>query len=330
MTPAVRSLLFDSWRRGAGVALDFVNDRYSQQGVGSGIGLISVSRASTGTDLLPSSPSGAPYLTFAANTPRRSGALGGLLVEGARTQLSAFPTAPQNETITIGSTGTYTLWVNGSGSAAVAAGTAVGSGFGTATNGAPVVFTISSTGTVGITVTGSLQALQVEAGAFGTSFIPQAATVRAQDTAILGAMPTLGGAYTLAASGVTYAPAGGAEAMATLADSIGAERLQLSRFNGFSAFTLRSGAVNSYAVFAAAITTGVVCKMAMAARAGAQESSIDGGLVSPGTGSPMPAPTGLYIGTTFSINPWNGVIRSVFLWPTTFLPASDLQRITTP
>ena len=148
MTPAVRQILFDGWRKGAGLWLDFANDRYFQQGVGSGIGLVSVSRASTGTDLLPSSPAGASYLTFAANTPRRSALAGGLLVEEARAQISAFPTAPQNETITIGSTGTYTLWVNGSGSATVAAGTAVGTGFGAATNGTPVIFAISSTGSV--------------------------------------------------------------------------------------------------------------------------------------------------------------------------------------
>lgn len=335
MTPAVRQILADSWRKGAGLRLDFANDRYFQQGVGSGIDLISVSRASTGTDLLPSSPSGASYLTFAANTPRRSALAGGLLVEEARTQLSAFPAAPQNETITIGATGTYTLWVNGSGSAAVAAGTAVGSGFGTATNGTPVVFAISTIGTVGITVTGSLQALQVEAGQFGTSLIPQAATTRAADAVTVRSIPSLGPAYTLFGSGIALAPASytAGQTLASITDGTTSNRAQIGRasVSGNASAIIVAGGVAQYNRSISSIVTGAVIRMGLALQAGDQEAYTNGiGLIG-GTDNGPTMPSGITtvaLGNVASVAFWNGVVCEVAIWPTSRLSDSDLQRFT--
>jgi len=76
-------------------------------------------------------------------------------------QYATNPTAPANQTITLATTGTYTLWIEGPGSVAVAAGTAVGTGFGSASAGVPVVFAISTGGTVNLTVTGAPTLVQV-------------------------------------------------------------------------------------------------------------------------------------------------------------------------
>lgn len=337
MTPAVRQILSESWRKGAGLWLDFANDRYFQQGVGSGIDLISVSRASIGTDLLPSSPSGASYLTFAANTPRRSALAGGLLVEEARTQLSAFPAAPQNETITIGATGTYTLWVNGSGSAAVAAGTAVGSGFGTATNGTPVVFAISSTGTVGITVTGSLQALQVELGTWGSSFIPQAATVRAADVVTPRVPPvSTGGAITLFVDFVQPAVliASRNHYVAQLDDGTSGNRHTMFLGSAIG----KSTSANSFAAAAsagridtsAAFVGGVSVRVAYAT-APSDRAIISGGVVgaASATCTPIIIAAVRIGGDEAGASQLNSVIRSVAIFLSR--PSnSDLQRLTAP
>lgn len=106
----------------------------------------------------------------------------GLLVEEQRTNSLLNSAAPANQTVTLAAN-TYTLWVVGSGSCAVAAGTAVGTGFGIATAGTPLTFTVSTTGNVVFTVSGSLSAFQCENGAFATSFITTttAAATRAAD-----------------------------------------------------------------------------------------------------------------------------------------------------
>lgn len=143
-------------------------------------------RTGTATDLLPSSVSGAAYNSFGANEIRETA--GGILTEASRQNSALNSATPASQTITL-ATGTFTLWVNGSGSCEVAANTAVGSGFGTATHGNPITFAISSGGTVDLTVTGSLNAFQVENGPFGSSFIETAGTAvtRSLDNLYFGA-----------------------------------------------------------------------------------------------------------------------------------------------
>jgi hypothetical protein len=80
--------------------------------------------------------------------------------------------SPASQTVSLSTTGYYTLWVEGTGSCAVAANTAVGTGFGTATDGSYVVINITSVGTVDLTVTGSLARFQLEKGCNPTSYIP--------------------------------------------------------------------------------------------------------------------------------------------------------------
>jgi len=92
-------------------------------------------------------------------------------------QFAANPQAPANQTVTLSATGTYTLWIEGPGSVAAAAGTAVGTGFGSASTGVPVTFTLSAGGTVNLTVTGAPTLVQVINKGFVLPPIYSAATV---------------------------------------------------------------------------------------------------------------------------------------------------------
>ena len=157
-----------SWvKSGAAADLDFANGRYFGCTLSS---CLSITRASQKTNLLPSSASGFAYTTFANNTLAITTGLG-LLIEESRTNQLLNSAVPATQTTGSLGTATYTLWVNGSGSATMSAGTGTGCGTGVASQGTPVNFTITVAGTCTVTVSGSLNAFQLEAGAFGTSFI---------------------------------------------------------------------------------------------------------------------------------------------------------------
>ena len=167
--------------------------------------LLTATRAgANATNLLPSSPSGFAYTTYGANTLRLDST--GLLDEVSRVNQLFNSTAPATQTTPSLATGTYTLWVNGSGSAQMSLGTGVGCGTGTATQGNPVSFTISVTGTCIVTVVGSLNAFQLELGAFGTSLIITAGATgtRANDDyRATGALLTLLGSSALSVLATT-------------------------------------------------------------------------------------------------------------------------------
>lgn len=147
---------------------------------------LTFTRASVGTDLLPSSPASSTFTTFASGVMRITPGLG-LLIERQRTNNLLNSTVPATQTTGALANGTYTLWVNGSGTATSAAGTAVGAGFGAASQGTPNVFTITNPGTVVVTVAGSLNSFQLELGSYGTSLIVTGAVTatRAADSASL-------------------------------------------------------------------------------------------------------------------------------------------------
>lgn len=174
---------------GASVDMDFVGNQYFG---GTAASLLSSTRTSTATDILPSSPSGYVFKNIVGNAPILSPGTG-LLVFDAKANLVLNSTVPATQTTGILSPNTYTLWVNGPGSAIVSAGTATIAGQAAATNGAPNTFTVSVSGTVVITVTGSLNFMQLETGAFGTpGVITVAATAsRSQEVLIAtGALAT--------------------------------------------------------------------------------------------------------------------------------------------
>lgn len=173
--------------RPADVFFDWYNDRYWKC---SNSSCLSLSRASPGTSLLPYSAAGAAYKTFSSGQLRNTPGVG-VLIEQVRTQLLLNSTAPVTQTTASLATGTYTLSVNGTGSALASGGTATITGVAAAINGTPNTFTVTVAGTVVVTVTGSLNAFQLELGAFATSLIVSAgatATRAAEIITITGSL----------------------------------------------------------------------------------------------------------------------------------------------
>src|ERR1700721_1399986 len=169
--------------------INFLTSAYT--GCSSLTNCVSETRAGAGaTDLLPASASGAAFTTYSANQVRYT-VNNCVLIEEARTNSLLNSTAPATQTTASLGTGTYTLWVNGAGSATSSAGTATGTGFGAAVQGQPNTFVLTIAGTVVVTVSGSLNAFQLENGAFGTSLIitTVAAVTRAIDNVPLAAGP---------------------------------------------------------------------------------------------------------------------------------------------
>jgi hypothetical protein len=105
-----------------------------------------------------------------------------VLLEQQRTNLLLNSTAPATQTVASMVAGTYTLWVEGTGSCALSGGPV-----GTASAGAPVTFTLGATTSVTFTITGSVTAFQCETGGYVTSLVitTVAAATRATDTLVL-------------------------------------------------------------------------------------------------------------------------------------------------
>lgn len=170
---------------GATIDLDPANGRYLGGSLSS---LFPVARiGSNATDLLPTSASGAAYRTFGPNTHRITPSVG-VLCEESRINYLLNSTAPATQTTQSLATGTYTLWVNGSGTATPSGGTATITGAAAASNGSSNTFVVTVAGTVVITCGGSLNAFQLELGGAaatyaGSSLVTTGATigVRAAD-----------------------------------------------------------------------------------------------------------------------------------------------------
>ncbi len=112
-------------------------------------------------------------IAIGANVPRFElvGGYRALLIEPARTNYFLNSTAPVTQTTESLGTGTYTAWIDGTGSATVAANTATITGGGAATDGSPLTFVVTGAGTVDVTIAGGPTRGQVEGGPVATSFI---------------------------------------------------------------------------------------------------------------------------------------------------------------
>lgn len=126
-------------------------------------------------------------------------------VEGARTNFLSNSNAPATQTSGSLGVNTYTLWVEGTGTATVTAGTATITGGGAATAGSPRVFNVTVAGTVTVTVTGTLTRFQMEAGGFATSFIPTLSTAITRQADRMVWTPTARGSGLLLSPGASGA-----------------------------------------------------------------------------------------------------------------------------
>lgn len=293
---------------------------------------ITTSRASVATNLLPTSPSGFAYSTFAANTTVRS-ALGRQTYQGA-TDLFLNSTAPVTQTITLSATGSYTLWVNGSGSAAIAAGTATITGAGTATNGTPVTINCTATGTVVVTISGSLQAVQLEAGTFGTPFIVTAGApvARGADVTTLAISPgTFGPGMTLSEQASPGAPTAFASTQPVLSfdDGTLANRNQIFRAGGGTdaAFTSIGGSNMQFGT-GTPWAQNTAKNIAGSFTSGAQNEAFNGVLATTNTA------TGTLIGSQIHFGSradggtfFNGLATIDAIWLTQAIPNAQLQAL---
>lgn len=145
---------------------------------------------SSATNLLPNSASGAAFPTYAANAIRLVVNHGILVETNGATNFLLNSGTPATQTTASLPIGSYALWVNGAGSAAVAGTTATITGAGTATNGAEVDFAVTVAGTVTVTVTGSLNEFQLENNVQGSSYVPTTTSTvtRGAETVIMNNM----------------------------------------------------------------------------------------------------------------------------------------------
>jgi hypothetical protein len=164
-----------------------------------------VTRASSSTDMLPTDPYTYSPTTYGNNLPViRPGK--GLLVFTRAQQLLANPGAPVTETVTVPvGVVAVTAWGPAGSALVSAAGTAVGTGFGSlsGTAGAPQYITITTAGTITLTPSGSLTKANVVYNpsiASATEAVPYIATqsIREADqipagSALLAAMQSTQG-----------------------------------------------------------------------------------------------------------------------------------------
>ena len=332
--PGLKNLIVPLYYPEPDIDMNFYQGLY----YGTALSGLTVSRASLGTDLLPTSPAGASYNTFANNIARITPGVG-LLIEEARTNYLLNSTAPQTQTTASLGTGTYTLWVNGSGSATTSAGTATATGYGAATQGSPNVIVVTVAGTVTVTVAGSLNAFQLELNpstvSYGSSLIitAGATATRAADVISLTSLPTFGSSYSMYASAIPQAPVlyNLNQMLLSLDDGTSNNRLNMYRNNsnayaqcaGFSGGSQYWSSGNS-----ALLTQAALAKVAVSAAPNNQNLEANGGsLTSNATGTPA-TPTQAHIGCREDgILFGNAYIARVALW-TTAISNSALASIT--
>jgi len=288
------------------------------------------SRASIATDGRYTDATGSSYTTFQSGAPRMLA--NGLLIEQASTNLLLNSDAPATQTTASLATGTYVLWVIGSGTATAAAGTATGSGFGAASAGTPRVFTISVAGTVSVTVTGSLTRFQLEANTFPTTYIPTAgATItRARDAATAPIAVAAGSVLSLSADFMLPGLSATANQFAvTIDDGANTNRVALYRVG--STTELRStNAAAGQIVAGTLVTAGTVAKLAVRWSAVMYTAAAQGQTPVAGGSTAVPAMTTLRLGDsqpgTGTLNGW---LQRVRFWRRLLSP-TEMQEITAP
>lgn len=326
---------------GTAATLDVDFTRGAYVGV-SGESAFTVARTGVSSTGLSTDATGSAYTSWAPNVMRIvSGA--GLRVEEARTQYLGVTDTPATQTTASLNTGTYTLWVVGSGSAATSAGTATITGAGTATAGTPNVFTVTVSGTVTVTVTGTLTRFQLENGSWPSSYIPNPAAAGTSVTRPVDSVRltstnfsswfTGGTSGTLFVHATMYAPPASSGAFPVLLsadDNSSNNRIQLRRADGSGSPTGSFITANGGAVQANEITSPIATSDTRLAYAFATNDIIgcaNGLLTAQDTSATIPTPNQLFIGSGPSATTITGFIRRIAYFPAR-LTNAQLQGLT--
>ncbi len=325
----------------ASIDIDFTNNVTNIGGTGTSTSLISITRASSGTDLLPTSASSATFNIFVSGAPRITSGQG-LLIEEVRTNSLTASTAPATQTCTL-AIGTFVLWVNGAGSCAPTLGTALGTAAGSASQGASNTITITTSGTVVFTVTGSLAAFQCEKMS-GTVANPSAliatgatAVTRAADIITITTPPSFGSgdAYTLYASFAPQSPtAFAANQSGAQTDSGANTNRMLIRRQGATGITLFPTAGGS-AAFVTPLNTATPqyantkVAVSLSAFTGALSGANIGKALQVSNPTLPTTPTAVHVGAGATATEFlNGYLRRLVLWPTMALTPAQMGKLT--
>lgn len=317
------------------VDLDFVAGRYFNGSLQT-TAPITMTRATTNaTNLIPTSASGFAFSTFGANVPRITSGLG-LLVEDARTNQLFPSTAPSTQTTPSLGTGTYTLWVNGSGSATASVGTATAAALPlVSTQGVPQTFAITVAGTIVVTVAGSLNAFQLELGAFGTSLIVTTgvAAARNGEVGTVTTAPTFGSQFSYYSQGTSFINTSAAQDPFIISMSDGTANNysshELARASGKFADFLVVGAVTKFnSTIGASNVIGVSAKFASAV-ADADQNDVTGASSLTHAITPIFVPTQIDFRRAGTAQTWNGYVERIAVWPTQRLSNAILASLTT-
>lgn len=323
------------------VDLDFQNAHYFNSGLVSSPP-VTVARTTVpagvglSTNLVPTSASGFAFSTFANNVLRITPGLGLLSEEGRINQLTA-STVPANQTTASLANGTYTLWVNGSGTATVSVGTATAAALPLiASQGVPQTFAITNPGTLNLVVAGSLNAFQLELGIFGTSLIVTGGATGTRGTEVFSysSPPVFGAAFTFLGQGTSEIALTTANSpwLISVNDNSAANQagLFMNRINGFVNMNLTTSSVSRFTVAVDAVSHAAASvKMAMALAAGDQIGCAGGTLSAAQTITPIFLPNQISVGGGQVQSDWNGYVERIVVWPTQRLANATLQSLTT-
>lgn len=284
------------------------------------------SRGSAATDLLAAAASGVAYNNYANDVARLTAS--GLLLEGARSNALLNSGAPVTQTVSLG-TGTYTLWVNGSGAAVSSANTATGSGFGTASNGSPNTFTLTGAGAVDITVSGALDVCQLENGAYASSYAPATTAIAARSADSL-TMPE-SGFETFYIRFRTPAALANLQSPMGWVGSTANDRIQVYIYSGALNLYAAAGGTAVINKNLGAVAADTDYKLAFALEAGSFRASLNGGAIVSDTPASVPALTTFCLGNDVSYptlgRQWYGTIQETAKWSSLFASDSALQNL---